>query len=438
MPEFLLPLGPFHILLLHLPIGILCAIGFIELCMRSEARAASQSARTWLNTLLLMSTAGTILLGLAYAKYGNYQGEVDDHLWWGLLFGWLVLGLFCFHWAERYFNSDFLRNVYLLNLALAAAAMAYSSHLGGSLVHGEDFLTKPFLGETSGSTEGSGDRPEGLELDEAVELFEAAHLVFERQCVECHGSTKEKGNYRIDLAHRIREAGKSEHAAITPGDPSASELYRRMSLPHGHKDLMPPEEKAPVAAKDIESVRLWIDAGAYWPSQAEQRAVADTHVERGTASMNQVIEQINKTGAKAEYTGWDADSIRVDLGVVTEGELTTALEALHSVADKVQWLDASNLELPEDFYKALPKFTRIERLHLDGSNVRTQDLKALESLENLNYLNLYRTELDDKALNAIAQLKSLKKLYLSGTKLTPTAVEKFKKQNPDIVVIYRE
>ncbi len=49
---------------------------------------------------------------------------------------------------------------------------------------------------------------------------------------------------------------------IKPGDPAASELYRRITLPANAEGYMPKNHKTPPSPAEIEVLRWWIEIGA--------------------------------------------------------------------------------------------------------------------------------------------------------------------------------
>lgn len=273
--------------------------------------------------------------------------------------------------------------------------------------------------------------------DPHVALFDAAYSVLNNYCFECHGGTKQKGDYRLDLKSTIYTPGESEAPPIVPGNPEESELYYRMALPKDDDDVMPPKKKARPSAGDIQAVKDWITAGAIWTSEEDRRGLPTTYVEIGDDATNALIEAINQTRAKAEYNAWGDNSVRVDLGVADKDQLKDALKALEDFGDRLAWLDCSHLELKGSFYKDLPQYSNLQRLHLDYSNVKDDDLKSLSALPKLNYLNLYATEITDKGIKHLAACKSLEKVFLAETKVTKAGVDQLKAANPKLIVIYR-
>ncbi|MGE3311043.1 MAG: PSD1 and planctomycete cytochrome C domain-containing protein [Limisphaerales bacterium] len=84
------------------------------------------------------------------------------------------------------------------------------------------------------------------------------------RCFACHGPDDNERKARLRLDHRddaIRPA-KSGAAAIVPGDPSSSELIKRLAT-HDPDDIMPPEKTGKkVSPEQIELFRRWIAQGA--------------------------------------------------------------------------------------------------------------------------------------------------------------------------------
>ncbi|MGB3120036.1 MAG: DUF1549 domain-containing protein, partial [Verrucomicrobiales bacterium] len=88
-------------------------------------------------------------------------------------------------------------------------------------------------------------------------------LLFQRHCLECHGPTKQKGGLRLDN----REGVFADPATVVPGNPGASELYRRVTLPRTHDEIMP-NRGEPLSRSETTRLRTWIEVGAPWPDNA--------------------------------------------------------------------------------------------------------------------------------------------------------------------------
>lgn len=86
-----------------------------------------------------------------------------------------------------------------------------------------------------------------------------AYTVLQKNCLGCHGAAKTSG---LDL--RTSEsmlAGGAHGAVIVPTDPDQSRLYKQIT--HVAEPAMPPGKK--LSDDDIETLRIWIEAGAPYP-----------------------------------------------------------------------------------------------------------------------------------------------------------------------------
>ena len=80
--------------------------------------------------------------------------------------------------------------------------------------------------------------------------------IFRAHCFDCHGSQAEiEGGLDLRLVRFLKKGGESG-PAIVPGRPAESRLFERVRLGE-----MPPRD-APVSAREIETLRRWIAAGA--------------------------------------------------------------------------------------------------------------------------------------------------------------------------------
>src|SRR6516162_2079107 len=73
----------------------------------------------------------------------------------------------------------------------------------------------------------------------AVDFARDVYPVLRKTCFECHGPHKQKGGLRLDSPAAALRGGR-RGPVIVPGQAAKSELYRRVALPRGDKDAMPP------------------------------------------------------------------------------------------------------------------------------------------------------------------------------------------------------
>lgn len=114
----------------------------------------------------------------------------------------------------------------------------------------------------------------------------AAEVNFQREvqpilaehCTACHGvdmETREAG-LRLDQRDAALLGGDSGMAAITPGQPDASELVRRITSTDESEMMPPPSLNKPLSAEQIETLKQWIAEGAeydaHWAFTAPTKA----------------------------------------------------------------------------------------------------------------------------------------------------------------------
>jgi cytochrome c5 len=83
--------------------------------------------------------------------------------------------------------------------------------------------------------------------------------IFDRSCIECHGTKRAKAKLRLDLHAMALKGGESR--VIEPGESARSQLV--FAVARLSKEAMPPRGKgAPLTAEQVGLIRAWIDQGA--------------------------------------------------------------------------------------------------------------------------------------------------------------------------------
>ena len=97
----------------------------------------------------------------------------------------------------------------------------------------------------------------------AVDFARDIQPLLETRCLECHNPNKVKGKLLMDtLANMVK--GGEKGAAIVAGHSDQGELVKRLTLPKGDDDIMPPKGD-PLTPAQIAAMKTWIDAGAKMP-----------------------------------------------------------------------------------------------------------------------------------------------------------------------------
>ncbi|MDE0503211.1 MAG: hypothetical protein OXI86_03940, partial [Candidatus Poribacteria bacterium] len=88
------------------------------------------------------------------------------------------------------------------------------------------------------------------------QLAQDAYAIFEARCLNCHGPD---GAFRETLL--IEHGELIDGGTVVPGNPNASELYKRLLGPTENGAQMPLAQQ-PLTVADVDTIRQWILAGA--------------------------------------------------------------------------------------------------------------------------------------------------------------------------------
>ena len=103
--------------------------------------------------------------------------------------------------------------------------------------------------------------------DSPVEFNRDIRPILSDKCFTCHGpdATHRQTSMRFDVESSAKAKLKSGRFAIVPGDPAASEMYRRVSSPD-KAVRMPPAYmgKERLSDREIALIQSWIAQGAVW------------------------------------------------------------------------------------------------------------------------------------------------------------------------------
>jgi hypothetical protein len=266
-------LGRFHLLLLHLPLVLLVLVPVFDMIGRRPKAGHFREVAGPLLSLAAFLTVVTAFDGWLLAWSGGYRGrDVTNHMWAGALLTGMVAA------ASLARCGALPRKAYPTLMAGAVGLMVWTGHTGGTLAHGEGFLSeklparvRDLLGMSEAAPKaasGEAAMPKAAKagpgsIDPANPAFYAVHVapLLTRSCVSCHKPEKHKGGLQLDTYEHLMHGGE-DGPAIVPGNPKASELLRRVRLPLSDDDSMPSDGDKPLAPEEIQMIERWIAAGA--------------------------------------------------------------------------------------------------------------------------------------------------------------------------------
>ncbi len=250
--------GRFHVLAVHLPIGIIYVTVILELLARRPRFVELAAAANYLWAAAAVSAAVTVALGLAHSTEGGFTGEsLVRHRVLGILVAVLAATLFVFRVKrpEAYQHSQIFTGLFALLL------VAVTGHYGGNMTHGSTYMMEyapAFIKRFAGLGDGRGKR---ADLANADIFADVIHPLLNDRCGSCHGESTRKGKLSFATYDLLMKGGE-DFPAVVPGNLLQSELYARVTMPHDSPDFMPKEHKTPLTADQVKIVGWWIQAGA--------------------------------------------------------------------------------------------------------------------------------------------------------------------------------
>ncbi len=452
--------GRFHPLLVHFPIALLLAAALLDLAALWRARRPgavfpSPASRVVL-VLGALSAIGAVVTGYALGTSGGYGGPVfERHLYFGV---WVALAASLAVLTRLLVQEGrFWRVAYASLLAATAMVLAIAGHLGATLTHGEGYLTdhapapiRHVLQRLTGQPPAA-PRHTGP-ADQAVAYAALVAPILQERCVSCHGPGKAEGGLRLDTPDGIRKGG-GDGPVVAPGRAASSELVRRVWLPAGHEDAMPPKGRPPLTPAEASVLRWWIDEGA----DATQK-LADMDVPPDVLpAIETALGPLNRGGPTIPLVAVEAADAAALAAIEAEGLSLApvaigspflqahctnagprvgdeAMTVLARVAPQLLWLDLSGSGVTDAGLAALARFPNLTRLHLNRTAVTDAGLAHLGALPRLEYLNLYGTRVTDAGLTHLAGLTKLQALYVWQTGVTETGAQRLRSALPRLLV----
>ena len=448
--DWALFLGRFHPLLVHLPIGLVIGLVFLELvAVFRPRRAVVRAASGPLLALLVPTTFAAAVSGWLLATPGGYdEALLRNHRITGLVIAALTGLMAAAHVLRR-------SGLYRFFLALCFVALLPASHYGGSLTHGRDYITRyapPWMKHWLGLRQPAPATAQSTAPIDPTAFDVYQHGIqpfFDRYCVSCHGAEKARAGLRLDHAAALWAGGDSG-PALVPGQPAASLLLQRMRLPPDHDDHMPPEGKPQPEPADLALLEWWILAGAptnrtlaeleapeairtrllrpsaFAPPQSPSQEPSSAHP--SLPPLETVLPKVETLSATLAISiapltptePWLQVNAAVAGTRFTDAHLARLADEL---GPHIRWLDLSGTGITDAGLLHLAAMPHLERLQLDRTAITDTGLAALRPLTELESLNLYGTGITDAGLTMLAELPRLRRLYLWQTRVGPEAVQ---------------
>ena len=256
--DFIYFLGRFHVLVLHLPIGMIVALFVLEYLSRKERWRYLDAASPYLWGATAISALVTVLLGFMHFAEGSFTGASgDQHRFFGTITAVIATGVAFLRVSS--FSTGYKPLFFPASLVLLVL-VSITGHYGGNLTHGSTFLVE-YAPQPIRSLAGLAPRRTITSVSEADPFADVVGPMFMERCGGCHNEDKSESDLVLTSYAGVMRGGESGRVVVA-GNTDLSELLRRISLPHDDDEFMPAEGKTPLTDRQVEIIKWWIGAGA--------------------------------------------------------------------------------------------------------------------------------------------------------------------------------
>ena len=432
-------IGRFHPLAVHFPIALILLVPILELAGRNNRFSYLRLSVGFVLGLAALTATLAAILGWCLARSGGYSGTLlTQHMWGGSSLAavcWLCWLLY----ARAGERGGRLGILYGFALAAGVALVAWTGYRGGQLSLGEDHLTEYMPAGLRRALRVSNVR--SASSNPSANTFYGARIdpIFSARCVTCHGPSQHKANLRLDSYRSLMRGGK-DGPVVRAGNVQGSDLFRRITLPPGHDDFMPKENKRPLSPDQVKLIELWIAAGASdtlalnalqgAPSASASSPVAEVSFEeidpagvtrlRATVA-SAVIELQKQFPNILEYESRGSADLYLNASLLGPKFGDSNLEAFAPLGEHITIADFSRTAITDRSARSIAAMKRLRVLRLTNTGITDLTMQQLGPLDQLESLNVFGTRVTAAALPAIAKLPKLAHFYVGQTAI-PTGI----------------
>ena len=433
-------LGRFHPLIVHFPIVLIGLVLLLELLAGIQWLPEAPKVRLLLLLLASLSSVVAVVLGYLLYATGDYEGDtVRQHLWAGVLVASGILLTTFLYLGTRHPGR-------VIALLFTNLCVIFASHQGGSLTHGEDYLTE-YLPTLS---------PADIAMKPPEELLVYEDMlvpVLDSKCWSCHNKNKTKGGLLMTTYEGLLQGGKSNQPVVVPSEPEQSGMWQRVTLPVQHEDHMPPEGKPSLDDPEIALLQAWIAHGAHPETRfaeliqdsAQSVALADylrqfREQQQARATARQNLQTLVQTVSHPEvpyviqeavgYPGQVSLSMKFPPTAFTDAHLL----GLQPLLPRVARASFVSSEITDDALYQIGQMTGLRELYLQQTTLKGSGLAYLTALSHLELLDLSQTSLTDASLLYLLDMPALRDVYLYDTPVSASVVEAIRQHKPNLEI----
>jgi len=419
VPRFVLALGRFHPLILHLPIGALLLAFFLDVM----GRVRKNYPKTTIKYALGFSSFFSILacvLGYFLSLEGGYSKDVlDIHFWTGIASAILITLLFLL--ANK--KGKFIKQLFFPFFVVALVGISIAGHYGSVLTHGDNFITEHLKPLPKAKT---------ITHIDSLNMYDDVVLkIFDDKCIQCHNTSKRKGELALHSKESILMGGESGDV-ITLGNAKKSMLYEHVLLPINDEKHMPPEGKPQLAKDEIWLLKYWIDKSEDFNTKVVAMPKSDTlnkllnkylvfNKKKIKEASISAIKTVEAAGFLVRKVVPNAPELWVKFNKDTITK--NAIKTLSDLKEQIVELDLSNSSLTDAMAFEIKKLQNLEKIELNSTQITDKTLAYLKDSKALKTLNLVKTGVTYGGLEDLLSSIDLDRVFIWGTGITKAKAE---------------
>ncbi len=429
-------IGQFHPLIVHLPIGILLVGLYFKIWSTYIGSTKYQDLIPQIVFLAWISAIAATISGYLLSLGSGYEEELlNNHKWAGIFLMIIVGGLYL---LLRKKSTAMVQNGAWL---VATVLLVITGHLGGTLTHGEGYLsfgspayTKPIIDT----------------IEEAIVYRDVIEPILAQKCWSCHSSSKQRGGLRLDDVKYVLKGGK--HGPIIAGSSEGSKMYKRLNLPEDDDEHMPPAGRPQPTESEIKLIAWWINNDAPYDKKIkevstspeiysilEELVVGRLAVESYSIPQlpippadSDTIKTVQSFGIHVLPVAQNSNYLQVNLNRKTI--LPSQWNVLRQIGKNLVWLNASYLTISDTAVRTISSFEHLIKLDLSHVLFQDKSLQFLNAFPNLSTLNLSHTDCTIQNLRGLRPLDKLKNLYIFNSKISTDSIEVLKSIFPNATI----
>ena len=465
--------GTLHPAVLHFPIALGIVAAIVELwgaVRRDQGPSSFALTAVWFAAIIAVVTATS---GWFNAEFLNQSLSLNLflHRWIGITAAVLLMTLAISGSIIRARPKTSLSGAWRMVLLATAGALAFTGHLGGSMVYGDGYITDALwsaIDQTEKSQResaanaakdqlGIAQTPQapaavsgtavaapavlGADGKAPVDFVKQIVPILTANCYECHGNGKHKGGVHLDDWKWMTTERKGEWA-VKPGDPAASLLVMNIELPASDDSAMPPTGNR-VSPADIALIREWIVQGASAGNGISPGAVSDNRWSLPERSLTpEELARIQaqtpvmaQFGVTVQPLAQGSSNYEANASLAAPPIGDAQVEKIVPLAEFLVVLNLANSAISDLVGPIIVQFKSLRVIRLDHSQAGDQVAARLAGMPKLESINFVATKLTDSGLASLTKLKSLQRLYIWSSQTTPEGSKQFRLARPDVQLI---